>query len=948
MSNQYILKSSDGYTYLIRANGVRIGRNSSNDVVLNNPAISRFHASIIIHQDKLWVKDENSKIGVIVNSHKVYQQQEIFPGDIIQIGTWTFQLIQGSKLSTVGIDNKERKNKLVFIGMFAVFIVIFMIAVGGGGQQIKYDPPIPSNKISWSEGQLKVDAFPGTSLAIPGSFTSSKELTDKIIFTSSELENLIKINPDTIIEGDEYLSYDYLLIIDIPKAQQTGIYNASIHVQEKGKSLDEPKYITVNVIDSSLSAISPEVVAPSEDRLTTDKDGQWLVSDEIIVGLKFDTIEPEQRIKDIAMNTGANVYGSVPQTLTYQFVFDVNTLDELEAKRLLIEDQTDVEFSSHSYLFEDVSSKFPNDNEYEPQWNENNPSGNNYHLEMINALSAWDITTGDEKVNIGVIDSGLDYNHGDLDDNIVHTNSHTYNKKNHGTHVSGIICAEGNNGKGVSGVMWDCSLHFYSHKYISIGKSGEIKAQEQMVKAIDDGNRIVNNSWGVITSKCDQPIPANTLEMVSEANNIFSQAIVYAQKQNKDVLWIFSAGNECRDLKYASPASLTVEFPMNTISVASVDESENLSLFSNYGDLVTVAAPGEDVFSTIPSTNLIFKRIDHYDIMSGTSMAAPIVTGIAGLILSEHPDFTATQIKQCIIAGANSGGKDVKSNDPKDPLKTKGLKIVSAVDAINCQGDIPLPEKVDLVFSLDLTGSMKEELLQVKENITKIIDDLRLKASPSTDFRFALVSYEDYPGYFDGTRCGSGYQEKYGLDGSKPGGDKPFRIDQVFTTDMNILASKIYDLELGDGEDDPEAYGRAFYEIANNINFRPNSLKLIINFGDSIPHDTNLNEDIDDIEDILHVNEIIDTGIDPGPNNQIDCNGDDIDFQDDAINDLVKKDIRLLHIDSSGLPELEIYWRTWTSKTGGAFAAINSDGTIPSGIDLSGLIMDLLRLTPRK
>jgi len=942
MSIQYSLKSSDGHIYLIRTNGLRIGRNSSNDIVLNNPSISRFHVSIIIHQGKLWVRDENSKIGVIVNSHKIVQQQEIFPGDIIQIGTWTFQLMQGSSPPTAGIDKKDRKNKLVFVGMFAFFVVIFMIAVSRGGKQKKYDPPISLSTISWSEDQLKIDTYPGTSLAIPGSFTSSKELTDKFIFASSELDDLIKINTDTIIEGDVYLSYDYLLVIDIPKTQPTGIYNGSIQVNEEGISLNDPQNIILNIIEPSLDDISTEVMAPSEDRLTTDRDGQWLVNDEIIVGLKFDTIEPEQRIKDIALNTGAKIIGSVPKTLSYQFVFDVNTLDELEEKRQLIESQSYVEFASHSYLFDDISSKFPNDDEYETQWDENNPSGNNYHLEMIRALSAWDITTGNKIIRIGVIDNGLDDKHGDLDDNIIQSNSPFYNNKKHGTHVSGIICAEGDNGKGVSGVMWDCSLQFYSYSYFSIGKSSAIKTQEQMVKAIDDGNRIINESLQFIdNNQCGTHGSIDTLIKVAETNIIFAQAILYAQRQSKDVLWVFAAGNECRDSKYASPASLTEEFPMNTISVASVDKSESLSEFSNYGDLVTVAAPGEYILSTFPSTNLLFTRIDHFDTMSGTSMAAPIVTGIAGLVLSEHPDFSASQIKQCIIAGAVSGGNEVKSNDPIDPSKTKGLKIVSAFDAIECKGDIPLPEKVDLVFSLDLTASMGEELLQVKENINIIINDLRLKASPSTDFRFALVSYEDYPGYFDGTRCGSGYQEKYGLDGSKPDGDKPFRIDQDFTDDMNLLASKIYDLELGDGEDEPEAYGRTFFEIANNLNFRINSLKLIINFGDSIPHDTNLNEDI------LGTGEIIDTGIDPGPNNQIDCNGDDIDFQDDAINSLVSNDIRLLHIDSSGLPELETYWRTWTSKTGGAFAAINPDGTIPSGIDLSGLIMDLLRLSPR-
>ena len=87
-----------------------------------------------------------------------------------------------------------------------------------------------------------------------------------------------------------------------------------------------------------------------------------------------------------------------------------------------------------------------------------------------------------------------------------------------------------------------------------------------------------------------------------------------------------------------------------------------------------------------------------------------------------------------------------------------------------------------------------------------------------------------------------------------------------------------------------------------------------------------------------------DTGIDPGRNAIIDCGRDDIDFQDDALVAMSDQGVRLIHIDSSGDPDLEVYWRLWARLTGGAFAAINSDGSIPGGIDLTEQIIQLLQL----
>jgi len=121
--------------------------------------------------------------------------------------------------------------------------------------------------------------------------------------------------------------------------------------------------------------------------------------------------------------------------------------------------------------------------------------------------------------------------------------------------------------------------------------------------------------------------------------------------KGKEVLFVFSAGNEHRDTCLATPASLSNVFPNNVITVAAVDKNEDLAGFSNYGSCVNVAAPGVDIYSTIPNND--------YGNKSGTSMAAPFVTGLAALLWSHDDTLTATQVKNLIVQGAKVGGKQL-------------------------------------------------------------------------------------------------------------------------------------------------------------------------------------------------------------------------------------------------------------------------------------------------
>jgi hypothetical protein len=787
--------------------------------------------------------------------------------------------------------------------------------------------------VTWAPSILEVSMFTGTVQTSTISFSSTEPIQKASLFVAPEIARFLTIDSsgfNSVLPNEQY---QFPIKLQVPASTGIGTYTGTVHLRNDKQTVPATLKVTIHVGAPSSNVVPLEVAEPSSDRITRDVDGQQLVKDEIDVILAFNTPEPSERIASIASQTGGVIIGAIPTTLTYQLKYNASDLASLEQVRLLLETLPDVESASHHFLSEGPLSTNPNDTEYS-SWDETNPDGNNWGLEFIKAPSAWDSTTGDRSVIVGVIDGDFDKHHGDLNDNIVAiTGTRTTVFEGHGTHVAGTIAAEGNNNKGVAGVCWNCSLRLYD-----FGGTSAVKAQESMVQAVNEGARIVNMSLGWIDTnvKCGTPTTSSTLQKVSENNAIFGRAILYAERQAKDVLWVFAAGNECRDAKYQSPASLTKNFPLNTLAVASINQDGALSSFSNRGNLVTVAAPGQDILSTLPRDCPIpFIPIfcsDKYGVESGTSMAAPHVSGLAALVRAKHPDFSSTQVKKCIVSAAQSNGAAVAGQE---------FKVINAPSAITCQGTVTLPSKVDMVFSLDLTGSMGGEISRVKAEIETIITRLRTEVSPSTDFRFGVVSYEDYAGFFDSRSCGSSYASSYGSSG-----DAPFRINRSLTPDANAVKSAVSAVGLGSGSDSPESYGRVFWELGQTdtgttLGWRADALKLVVNFGDDIPHDTNLNQGVASPTLLFP-----DTGIDPGRNNAVDCGGDDIDFQDEALVALSSKGIRLLHIDSSGNPGLQPYWQYWTSTTGGAFAAINSDGSVSGGLNLTDLIVSLLGLIP--
>ncbi len=234
----------------------------------------------------------------------------------------------------------------------------------------------------------------------------------------------------------------------------------------------------------------------------------------------------------------------------------------------------------------------------------------------INALKAWDLTTGSRKIKIAIIDTGIDYTHPDLIGNVDGASGYNFVKNTkdamddhgHGTHCAGTIGAIHDNSVGVAGVMSEVTI--IPLKFLDENGSGSL---EDAVKAVDYATEldvdIMSNSWG---------------------GSGKSEALLEAIKRasDKGIIFTAAAGNNSSNNDTTPSYPANYESP-NIIAVAALTAQNDLANFSSYGrSSVHIAAPGHNILSTIKGGG--------YEVMSGTSMATPHVSGVLGLLLAKE------------------------------------------------------------------------------------------------------------------------------------------------------------------------------------------------------------------------------------------------------------------------------------------------------------------------
>jgi RHS repeat-associated protein len=300
-----------------------------------------------------------------------------------------------------------------------------------------------------------------------------------------------------------------------------------------------------------------------------------------------------------------------------------------------------VEFAEPNFLIakEDVT---PNDPQFKQQWALQNSGqdGGQFGAD-IKAASAWQTATGAPSTVIAVLDSGIDFNHPDLINNqwtnprpnsdadlhgwdFVADNAEIKDEQGHGTAVAGVIAAEGNNGIGTTGVMWRASL--MSLRVLDNTGTGDVaSAVEAIDYAVTRGAHVVNLSWGT------------TGESIA-----LKEAIERALRRNIVVVCSSGNGSQNLDVSPYYPASFGLK---DLIVVGATDNRDQPASWSNWSvSRVTVAAPGTNILTT--------QRGGGYWSVTGTSAAAPVVTGIAGLMKTVNPRANTSLISRAISNGA--------------------------------------------------------------------------------------------------------------------------------------------------------------------------------------------------------------------------------------------------------------------------------------------------------
>ena len=447
----------------------------------------------------------------------------------------------------------------------------------------------------------------------------------------------------------------------------------------------------------------------------------------------------------------------------------------------------------------------PNDPFYGRQWYLFNGAGQNVDSELaflnfdIAAPEAWMLHRGSRSTPIAVIDSGIDLEHPDLKNNIwinkdeipannidddsngfvddVHgwdfiTNqpdgryreSMQQNIRSHGTHVAGIIGAEGDNEIGITGINWKSQL-MSLNVFDDAGQASDRDIINALDYAINNGAKVINLSLGEESKIGIGQVDSKKLESsYLKVNNMYRE--IFRKARNNDVLIVMAAGNagspgsETRRWHRVGDLNLNAIFPYsfaekkdNLILVTSVDSDAKIAPYANYGNkVVDIAAPGGNIqkasFKTDPTTGQIVDVVvSNYGIYStvpdqtigsnqtkrgaymmknGTSMAAPVIAGAAALLWDYYPDLDASDIKKILINNAFK----IDSLEPF-VVKSRALNLQGAMDKVD-----KMKTKYDALIPAIGSKNEHKAVVNCKKNSCNYMSSLQstiLKGSPGKD-----------------------------------------------------------------------------------------------------------------------------------------------------------------------------------------------------------------------
>ena len=471
---------------------------------------------------------------------------------------------------------------------------------------------------------------------------------------------------------------------------------------------------------------------PDENTIAYDEETNlFYANNEIIVIFSNDATDIQK--EEVISYLDGELVGTIPELNMYQIMIpDCDTLQEL----LDIAEEVISKFDYVIYATYDTATVkqsdvyAPNDpwdgDVTKQDWEDGSVDGSNWWMEAIDVQSAWDYQDHFSEIVIGICDSSFDTGHEDLKNKVLFPNKilesrnvvapwwNDFNNDTwsvsdqanyHGTHVAGIIGAEGDNKKGITGIVQNCRLllaPYYRSDSMDVYLAWDSSTYANLSYLVKSGAKVINFSQGktnFLSEKANHM--AYDEKTIEREGNLASISIAQLINSGyKDFIVVQSAGNGTGDTGKALDAIqngwfasitdnsitgydniTTEEIRSHVIIVGAADRTSSgfqCASFSNYGSQVNICAPGVNIYSTVPGDVFYdFQLWGGCDYASGTSMSAPIVTGVCALIWSANPELLAEEVKD-IICNSNH----VKVSASPENLDNSSYNMVNAAKAV--------------------------------------------------------------------------------------------------------------------------------------------------------------------------------------------------------------------------------------------------------------------------
>jgi len=485
-----------------------------------------------------------------------------------------------------------------------------------------------------------------------------------------------------------------------------------------------------------------EIYEYTDDDISYDEaEEEYYINNVVIISFDWDTTD--QRKRDIVKSINGEVVGQISGLNQLHIKVPKKTYIELVAlcEKLMNNNEDVGVFARFDTLFELDNDErritnmadfydpyiFDGNSSYVMNWDENNPVSFNWHLLAIQAPSAWQYDYYFRKIEIGVYDGGFDTEHEDLDIWFWDESNRKQNaskEQEHGTHVAGIIGANFNK-IGVNGIVRQADLNCYVVTKTEANKSTYTAFSKGLESLVKSGCKVINVSQGFCEKLLDNSNSDIPDKKVKESATIISEAmarLLENKKEKYDFVVVQSAGNGANDPSDTNPieedrlhlgvdamanglfASVTSDncySKSKTVSkqdimdriiiVTSADKKYDsinrswsyiMAESANGGKQVDIAAPGVNVYSTVPKGTKDSLG-NGYKALSGTSMAAPMVASVVALVWSVLPPlFNGAQVKNIVCKSTNTWVADNEASPKAVPPNSNGYRMVNAKLAV--------------------------------------------------------------------------------------------------------------------------------------------------------------------------------------------------------------------------------------------------------------------------